>query len=89
MSNNWLKSWLGPLVLILVAVLCGMWWMFIFYEVKTVPVIVSRENLPDTTFHVVPSYTKYFLHENGKDTTYLFYDINKKVVLKYSTNKNK
>lgn len=82
---SWLKSWIGPLLLILFAALCGMWWIFLFTETKTVPVTISRKNLPDTIYYVVPSYTKYFLHENG-DTTYLFYDINKKVVLKYPTN---
>lgn len=84
--SNWFKSWLGPLSLILVAMLCGIWWMFIFYEVKTVELKVSRKNLPDTTFLIVPSHTKYFVDQG--DTTYIFYDKDENAVLEYSQKDN-
>lgn len=83
--NDWLKSWLGPLLLILGAVLCGLWWIGVFTEVRTTSLTIERKNLPDTTILVAPVYTKYSV-VNG-DTMYIFYDKKKNPVVKYSTEK--
>lgn len=77
-----LKNWAGPLSLILLSIIFCVWWYFIYSENEIAKLTVKRNNLPDTTYIVVPSYTRYFVDLEG-DTTFYFYDRKKKLVYTY------
>ena len=82
-----MKKNIGYILFGFLLLMIGYWWIYTYNSIRTIK-MVYRNGVTETSYTIAPKYTKMIII-NHTDTSYVFYDVNRKFVVVIGIDKTK